>query len=239
MTERIDEDDARIVAQFVEIDRDGEPMRAYYAAPRHLQSETPCVVLAMHLFGIDANQRETARRFASCGFAAVVPDLYARFDAPDGDGSSDHHAFLPFARGLSAETVDPDIAAAACWLRARVPGTKMAIAGFCMGGVVAMRRSVGYAGTFDAVAAWYGLSPDVDPANVDIPIVASYGADDAGIPVARVEAFRSGLRVRNDVKIYPRAGHAFCDSTRAAYEPVAAEDSWQRTLAFLRINLSS
>jgi carboxymethylenebutenolidase len=226
------ENDPALVAEWVAIPRDGENMPAYYAAPRETTAHTPTLVLAMHLFGVDGTMREGARRFAHAGFATVVPDLYARFDAPNGDGATDPRPFIPLARGLTQETVDPDVLAAAAWLRERFPQTKTGLAGFCMGGVMAMRRTHGYGSLFAAAAIWYGLVPDLDPALVEIPLVASYGAEDAGIPVYAVERFRDGLRLDHDVRIYPGAKHAFADR-REAYDRDAAEDSWQRTIAFL------
>jgi carboxymethylenebutenolidase len=209
--------------------------RTFYAAPENVHEATPTLVLAMHLWGVDSNMRDVAQRFAKAGFATLVPDLYARYEAPDGDGATDHTLFVPLARSLTAQTVEPDIRSAALSLRERFPKTKTAIAGFCMGGVIALRRSAGHSDLFTAGAVWYGAIPtDLDPAHVDIPLVASYGALDAGIPVQSVEEFAAGLRVPNDVKIYSGAGHAFCDDRRAAYEPDAAQDSWTRSITFLR-----
>lgn len=225
-----------ITTEWVSIEREGAAMRAYFAAPRDLSPATPGIVLAMHLWGLDRGTREAARRFAAAGFATIAPDLYARVDAPDGDEVDDHRAFVPLARGLTLETVDPDIRAAAGWLRARLPAAKLAIAGFCMGGVIAMYRTVGYTDLFSAAAVWYGLHPRIEAADVEIPLVASYGADDAGIPVASVERFRDALRVPHDVVIYPGAGHGFADQ-REAYHAQAAEDAWRRTVDFLRPRL--
>src|SRR5437660_1011738 len=108
----IAQDDPDIEARALEIEREGGVMSAYYAAPRSHQADTPAIVMAMHLWGVNSEQRNTARRFAKCGFAIVVPDLYARFDAPNGDETKDPAQFVPLARSLKPETVEPDIAAA-------------------------------------------------------------------------------------------------------------------------------
>ena len=222
-----------VIAQWVEIERDGSPMRSYFAAPRNAGDATPTVVLAMHLTGIDRSMRNVANRFAESGFGCIIPDLYARFDAPDGDLVEDYKLFLPYAAKLAKETVDPDIRAGAAWLRAQHPRTKIAIAGFCMGGIMALVRAIGYSDIFNAAAVWYGAIR-IDPKLVEIPVVGNYGAEDHGIPVDTVEAFRAALPVPNDIVIYPNAGHAFADDTRPAYEKNAADDSWRRSLAFLR-----
>lgn len=221
-----------IVTQWVDIDREGTSMRMYVAAPADAGEATPSIVLAMHITGIDESMRRTAARFARNGFAIAIPDLYARFDAPNGDVDTDYKTFLPFAQQLEPRTVDLDLRAAAAWLRSAYPRTKSAIAGFCMGGAMTLTRAVGNRDVFTAAAVWYGAIR-IDPKDIDIPLVASYGADDAGIPIDAIDALRAALSVPNDVVVYPHAGHGFCDETRGAYAQNAADDSWQRSVAFL------
>jgi carboxymethylenebutenolidase len=225
---------------WIELTRDdGSTLRGYAALPVSLGADTPSVVMMMHLWGVDKSAREAAHRFAAEGFAIVVPDLYARFDGvPDGDETSDYTLVKPFAMRLTTESIDQDTRPAVTWLRERYADSKTAVAGFCMGGTMASYRLVGYTDLYAAAVVWYGLSDDVDPSKAEIPIVASYGADDAGIPVEKVEAFRDKLPVENDFKIYPNAGHAFFDQTRKNYEPNAAEDSWTRTIAFLNKHIA-
>lgn len=210
----------------------------YYAAPRNVDAKTPSIVLAMHLWGIDRPMRDAAQRFADAGFAVAVPDLYAGMTAPDGENANDHTLFVPFARQLTFESVDPAIRAAAALLKSRMPETRTAIAGFCMGGTIALRRTHGYSDIFAAAAVWYGNVATVDAAQIEIPVVCSFGQADSGIPVEKVREFERGLRVPHDVRVYPGAGHAFCDGTRPSYNAQAAEDSWERAIRFLRGSLT-
>lgn len=209
----------------------------YTAMPESAGPATPSIVLTMHVWGVDENMRACARRFADAGFATVVPDLYEDMDAPGGDGETDFRRFVPFAQKLTFETVDPKIRAGAQWLRERFPQTATAIAGFCMGGIMALKRAHGCSDLFSAAAVWYGALNDVNAAQIDIPIVASFGADDRSIPVETVEQFAAALQVPNDVRIYQNAGHAFCDEQRESFEPGAAQDSWSRALTFLHRQL--
>ena len=211
--------------------------RTFYAGPKETRDDTPTIVLAMHVWGVDANMRDIAMRFAGEGYAVEVPDLYAEFDAPSGDGATDHTQFVPFAMKLTTESIDAALLNSARRLKERFPKTKTAIAGFCMGGKIALHRTIGYSETFAAAAVWYGAIA-IDPKLVEIPIVASYGAKDSGIPVESVQAFEQDLRVAHDIAIYPNAAHAFCDSARESYEPKAAADSWRRAIEFLKRELS-
>jgi carboxymethylenebutenolidase len=226
-------------AEWIDLQRpDGSSFPAYYALPLNARPAAPSIVLAMHLWGVDGQLRDTARRFAAAGFVVLAPDLYARVGAPSGDGAVDYLTLLPYAKQLTFETVDPEVRAAAAFLREHHPHTKTAIAGFCMGGTMAWRRTNGYRDIFAAAAIWYGVVPETDPALVDIPVIGSFGADDSGIPLARVRAFFDGIQTRSDMQIYPHAGHGFFDERRSSYEPVAAAASWTRTLAFLKAELT-
>ena len=69
-----------------------------------------------------------------------------------------------------------------------------------------------------------------------------FGADDTGIKVESVEAFRASLeRLRkvHEVHIYPGVGHAFANPTGTNYNEEAATDAWARTLEFLADHLVS
>jgi carboxymethylenebutenolidase len=223
------------MGEWLTIDSNGASVRAYSAAPPDGRAPIGGVVLAMHLWGVDQGERDAAHRFAEAGYLTLTPDLYSRMDAPSGEGISDSSVLRPFAMKLVPEEVDSDLRAAAAWVSARTR-TLPAIAGFCMGGMMALRRATAeYTTTFSAAAIWYGSieRAGIAPGDVRLPIVGSFGADDKGIPVAEVEAFRDALSVPNVITIYDGADHAFCDATRAAYNSTAADDSWRRTLAFL------
>ncbi|MBV8639727.1 MAG: dienelactone hydrolase family protein, partial [Candidatus Eremiobacteraeota bacterium] len=117
------------------------------------------------------------------------------------------------------------------------PQCKLGVTGFCMGGHLALIQSLDNADVFDAVAPFYGAVKDIDPTEIHIPVCGSYGEKDHSIPADDVRAWRAQLRVANDVRIYPTAGHAFFDDTRSSYVPSAADDAWKRTIAFFKDTL--
>src|SRR6202034_2505999 len=99
------------------------------------------VVVVMHIWGVDTSMREIVRRLAIAGYAAIVPDLYARFDAPSGDSSTDFAIFRPYAKKLDRTQFVGDLSGAASWLSTKFAGTKTAVLGFCMGGRMAMQAA--------------------------------------------------------------------------------------------------
>src|SRR5438270_222892 len=169
-----------------------------------------------------------------------------KLDRPD--GAIDAYAAAP----KHAASATPGVVVVrGTWIRVRagvdseVRPPKVGVAGFCMGGAMALRASVG-SPQFDAAAVWYGKirqgqSADGPPtdialdyaASVRMPLLGSYGARDTSIPAGDVRALRERLKVPNDLKVYDEAGHAFFDDQRKSYVASAALDAWARTLAWL------
>jgi carboxymethylenebutenolidase len=67
-----------------------------------------------------------------------------------------------------------------------------------------------------------------------------YGGADTGIPLESVEQMKTALARgsdaarRSEFHVYPQAQHAFHADYRPSYDRAAAEDGWQRCLAWLR-----
>ncbi len=233
----ISEDDPTISVERVSLRRPDAQIPAYAAWPVRALANTPSVVVVMHIWGVDAPIRDAVLRLAKSGFAAIAPDLFARFDAPNGDGASDYTPFRAIADRLDRKQYGGDLRAGALWLRSKFPQTKIGILGFCLGGRIALVEAIDDADIFSAVVPFYGSIKGIDPEKITIPVCGSYGAQDQSIPADDVRAFRNELRVPNDVRIYNTAGHAFCDDTRERFVPSAAEDAWKRSVTFLREHL--
>ncbi|MGH6995840.1 MAG: dienelactone hydrolase family protein [Stellaceae bacterium] len=213
---------------------------AYAAIPQDATATTPGVVVVQHIYGVDDTIRDDVRRFAKEGFVTIAPDLFARMDAPSGDGVTDYTVFRQYAAKLDDGGVQRDLQAAADWIRSRahVPADarppKVGITGFCMGGTIALRQAWANPRPYDDAAIWYGNVKNQKPDAVAIPIAGNYGARDTSIPAAAVREFFAQLHVPHDVKIYRDAAHAFFDDTRKSYVADAAADAWSRTIAFFR-----
>ncbi|HET9028624.1 MAG TPA: dienelactone hydrolase family protein [Candidatus Aquilonibacter sp.] len=226
------EDDPAISVERVQLRRVDGVVNAYAAYPKTFRANAPGIVIAMHIWGVDEQLRDTVRRYAKAGFMCIAPDLYSRMNAPSGDGSTDVDTFKPYAAQLQRKQYGGDMRAAALHLLAKAPQGKHGVNGFCMGGHLALIQAIDNADVFDAVAPFYGAVKDIDPAEIHIPVCGSYGEKDASIPADDVRAWRGLLHVPNDVRIYASAGHAFFDDTRSSYVASAADDAWKRTIKF-------
>jgi len=237
-------DDPAIVAQHVPLARPGVTLDAYAAWPKTFAPATPGIVLVHHIWGVDTTIRDDVRRYAKAGFICIAPNLYARSDAPGGDGVTEIDRFRPAAAALDDDVVHGDLLAARSWVADQAPRAKIGITGFCMGGGIALRQLIGTA-DYAAASIFYG---DVRPgtprgaptsadtfayvAKIATPVRGNYGARDTSIAPDDVRAFFGQLRAPHEVSIYSEAGHAFFDDTRQSYVGTAAADAWTKTLAW-------
>jgi carboxymethylenebutenolidase len=249
----VPEDDPQITVERPQLTGAQGTIEAYAAFPKDNTVRTPGIVIAQHIWGVDAQIRDTVRRLAKAGFVTIAPDLYWGLGAPNGDGATDHTPFAAVAAKLVDAVVDDDLRVAAAWVRSRVGQgplqrpPRVGVMGFCMGGSIALRAAVDDTNVFDAAVVFYGkvrwgaLNEDDGPATemalawtdeLKVPLMGQFGARDTSIKPDDVRAMQAKLRVPNDVKIYDEAGHAFFDDTRARYVQSAAEDAWKRTLAW-------
>lgn len=204
----------------------------------------PGVVIVHDALGLGDDIRSIAERFATAGYLAIVPDLYAR----GGFARCVRSVFRALQRGEGQAIDDIDSARAALTERADCTG-KVGIAGFCMGGGFAL---VGASRGFDASAPYYGQLP-ADESILDgaCPVVASFGAKDRTLPGAaeKLETALAERNVTHDVKEYPEAGHSFANRlplgplnalarvTGFGYHHESSEDAWRRVLTFFAEHL--
>jgi len=233
----VPEDDPSIVVERTQLRRPDGAVAAYAAYPKAIRANTPGIVVVMHIWGVDAQIRDTVRRFAKAGFSCIAPDLYSRMNPPSGDGVTDIEVFKPLAGQLQRKQYDGDLRSGGLHLLSKAPQCKLGVTGFCMGGHLALIQALDNSDVFDAVAPFYGAVKDIDPTQLHIPVCGSYGEKDGSIPAEDVRTWRGLLRVPNDVRIYPSAAHAFFDDTRGAYVASAADDAWKRTYAFFKETL--
>jgi carboxymethylenebutenolidase len=81
-----------------------------------------------------------------------------------------------------------------------------------------------------------GPDPLAAAQRVACPVLAHYGTTDVWCPVEDIDELEVGLAKSNSpyqVYRYPGAGHAFEESGRPGYRPVAAADAARRTMTFL------
>lgn len=205
----------------------------------------PGVVLVHDAMGMSDDIRGIADRFATAGYVAVVPNLYAR----GGFARCVRTVFRELTAGKGRAHDDIDAARLALTGRDDCTG-KVGVAGFCMGGGFAL---LGATRDFDASAPYYGEVPaDTSILDDACPVVASFGARDRlpgmkGV-ADRLDHALTDYGVPHDVKEYPGVGHAFANRmagpldvlarvTGMGYHHGSAEDAWRRVMSFYATHL--
>ena len=146
---------------------------------------------------------------------------------------------MAMERDVAAQEIDAAIA----WLQAEFGVSKVGCVGYCMGGGLTLATAMRPSSNVDAVHVYYGGGmPSADQLKtIKVPVLGSYGEEDAGIPVEQVEMLRDTLAeagVPSDITIYPGAGHSFFNDTRESYHEDAAMDSWMKSIAWFERYLS-
>jgi carboxymethylenebutenolidase len=240
-----------ITARWITVATEDGPMEAFVALPEEA-GPRPAVVIAQEAFGVNDHIRDVCERFARAGFAALAPELYHR----DGKGLVFGYDELPKAREhlreVTNEGLERDVVAALSALRAmpEVAASRVGIVGYCMGGFVAFLAAcrtdvastvVYYGGGIVNARPGFKLAPTLGEAErIRRPLLGLFGAEDASIPPADVEAIRARLKElgkAHELVVYEGAGHGFSCDPRASFHAAAAADAWSRTRDWLALTM--
>ena len=215
---------------------DGGDAKGYLANAGH--GDAPGVVVIQEWWGLSEQIKATCDRFALAGFDALAPDLFKGVVVPyhDTERAEKEMMSLNFI-----DATEQNVRGAVQYLRRNQ--AKVGIAGFCMGGAVAI---IGAAKIPELVAAvsFYGIPPAeaVKPADVKIPLQGHFANQDDFITPKVVDDFEKALKAaKKDAEFFRYdADHAFVNEQRmAVHDRQAAELAFGRAAAFLRKHLAS
>ena len=243
-------DTTGLTAGVVTIDVAGFKMPAYRAQPAG-KTGLPVILVVSEIFGVHEHIADVARRFAKLGYLAIAPELFVR------QGDAKAYTDIPkliteVVSKVNDVQVMGDLDATVAWAKANGGDTgKLGITGFCWGGRITWMYAA-HNPALKAGVAWYGataraFSPGDRPAievagNIKAAMLGLYGGADGGIPIDTVAQMRAALKAggntRSEIIVYPEAPHAFHADYRPSYRKEAAEDGWQRAVAWLKPHLA-
>lgn len=191
----------------------------------------PAVVIIHEIFGLNENMRDIARRFAEAGYVALAVDLFA--------GRNRVICMFRFfgqlqRNPLNNSSVDA-LKASLTYLTGQqgVDPVRLGAIGFCMGGGFATAWAC-TDNRLKVVAPFYGVTPKpIEAVKRSCPVVGSYPSGDFTTPQARkLDEALERYHIPHDIKIYPGTRHSFFNDRLRTYNAEAAQDAWQRVLAF-------
>lgn len=191
-------------------------------------------VLVLHAWwGLNDTIKALCTQLAEAGFVAFAPDLY------HGKVVDQIPAAEALSRGLDAGAARADVAAAAQFVseRAGQPKRGLALIGFSLGAYFALEHSVLDPAAVHSVVVFYGTRAG-DYAAARAEYLGHFAESDEFEPQAAVDEMEADLRRAGrtlTLHRYPGTGHWFFERDRVeAYQRAAADQAWERTLAFLK-----
>ncbi|KDN75902.1 MULTISPECIES: dienelactone hydrolase family protein [Streptomyces] len=218
----------------------------------------PGVLMYPDGFGIRPVLREMARELAGHGYFVLVPNVFHRhgpapvIDLPEHIGEEARPAVLarlmPLIEAHTTERVLRDADAYLRFLTARpeVAAGPVAVTGYCIGGLLAMRTASAHPGRVAAVAGFHGPvtadGPDglhrlLSPITAEVHL--GHAASDL-TPEALGELNRAldAAGVDHTSEIYPGTVHGFTMSDTDAFDAAALRRHWDRLLPLLERTLA-
>jgi carboxymethylenebutenolidase len=209
----------------------------YFTLP---SSGTGQPVLVLHAWwGLNDTLKAFCWRLAEAGFVALAPDLY------HGKIADTIPAAEALGRLLDAnyQQARAEIAQAAKFLSqyAGQSGGGLAVVGFSLGAFYALDLSTEQPELIRKVVVYYGSGVE-DFSSSAAAYLGHFAEQDDYEPPAQVDHLEQSIRSAGrpvTIYRYPGTGHWFCEPDRVqAYNPQAAGLAWERTLAFLKGNLT-
>ena len=194
------------------------------------------VIVFQEWWGLNDNIKGIADRFAAEGFVALAPDMY------HGEVTAEPDEAGKLYLAMNIEEAAKDAKGAVNYLQ-ELTGGPVGTVGFCLGGALSVFAACNNGDSVGAAVDYYGVHPAItyDWDGLTAPLLSFWAEHDEyvndNIPAYEAEIAKRGLKYES-IR-YPGTQHAFFndDHLGPPYNAAAAQDSWERTLAFYRKHL--
>jgi carboxymethylenebutenolidase len=226
----------------------GGNMPVYFARPANVQNP-PVILVAMEIFGLHEWVKDITRRVGHLGAFAIAPNYYFRAETNGVDLTKvdDPTKLFPIVNAKTDTELFADLDATVAWAKSQGGDTsRLGIIGFCRGGRTVWHYST-HNPNLKAGVAFYGSlvdKSDAAPKNsielapeVKEPVLGLYGEADTGITPDQVKQMEDALKAAGktaEFHEYPGAPHGFVADYRPSYRKEAAEDAWNKMIAWFK-----
>ena len=227
---------------------------AFAAFPDHGERH-PGVLMYADAFGIRPVLREMARELAGHGYYVLVPNLFYRhgpapvIELPEHIGEEVRPAvfaqLMPLIEAHTAERVLSDADAYLRFLTTQpeVGAGPVAVTGYCIGGLYAMRTAAAHPGQVAALAAFHGpVGVDGPGAIAEITAQVHFGHAESDLTPEALGELNRALdagKVDYTSEIYPGTVHGFTMSDTDAFDPAGLQRHWDRLVPLLDRTLAN
>ena len=209
--------------------------RGYLSRPVATEAKSALIVIH-EWWGLNEDIHAMTEQLAGLGYMALAVDLY------EGKSATQVRDAFGLSTNLSSneERGLANLQQAYNYLETEVGATKIGVIGWCLGGKWSLKTALMLPDEIDATVIYYGsLTDDTDKlATLDMPIIGFVGTRDRlHKEFIAFDANMKELGKDASIHIYEGAKHAFANASGTVYEPVAAQDSWEKTARFLNAYL--
>lgn len=213
---------------------DGHELDAYVARPDG--EPIAGLVVIQEIFGVNPHIRSVVESYARDGFLAVTPALFDRVErgVELSYEGGDMQKAMQIRKHLNLEGMLRDTAAAIDFARSQ-SGKKTGIIGYCLGGSIAWLAATRF--KVDAAVGYYGgLISQHANEQPHCPVMLHFGRKDQHITPESIDKIRQA-HPEIPIHLYD-AGHGFNCDARSAYDAPSAKLAREKSLEFLKKNLS-
>ena len=205
--------------------------KGYLSQPENKKVKSGLIVIH-EWWGLNEDIHLMADQLAGLGYYSLAVDLY------DGKSADGVREAFQLSTGLSKneDAALANLKEAYDYLTDELGVEKVGIIGWCLGGKWSLRGSLMLPNEIDATVIYYGsLIDDREKlATLEMPIIGFIGTKDRlHKQFIQFDDDLKALKKDYSIHVYEGAKHAFANASGMAYEAEAAEDSWEKTVAFL------
>ncbi|WP_018350796.1 dienelactone hydrolase family protein [Longispora albida] len=219
---------------------------AFAAFPDH-SGQHPGVLMYPDGFGLRPVLRDMARELAGHGYYVLVPNVFYRhgpapvLDVPEHIGGEARPALfaqlMPMIEAHTTERIVADADAFVNFLTAQpeVGAGPVAVTGYCIGGLLAMRTAAAHPGQVAAVAGFHSPPVEADSLRrITAEVYLGHAASDlTPEALSGLNQTLDAAELRYTSEIYPGTIHGFTIADTDAFHPTALQRHWDRLLPLL------
>jgi len=208
----------------------------------------PGIIFYMDAPGMREELRNMARRIAKHGYFCLLPDMYYRLGTCHFDLLHRDDAMSAVIRAamnhLTNTRVVDDTAALLAFLDAQdmAKAGPVGCVGHCMSGQYITTVSAHFPHRMAAAASLYGVgiitdkedSPHLLLDKIKGELYYAFAETDQAVPAHIPGELKQALDkvdAKYELKVFPGTHHGFCFPERAAYDTLAAEETWSKIFA--------
>jgi carboxymethylenebutenolidase len=218
-----------IQKSMIKLDANDKTASAYLAAP---ENGGPGVLVLHAWWGLKPFFKQVCDQLAEQGFTVLAPDLF------QGQLAQTIEAATELVKHSDDQVVGDIVMAAKDNLFTRTGG-RIGVVGFSFGAAWSLIASMSDPDKIAATVLFYGVY-EVDFSKLKSKVLGHFGDRDEWEPLEGAKEIETAMKAAGldvTLHIYPGVGHWFVEADVPQYDSEAAALAWERTFAFLKVNL--